>query len=68
VRKMNRIPFGMHFAEEAPDMRIEGRYDEKLDMWVDENRIPNLIAAGTATGSNASTGALYETDLNEDYD
>ncbi len=61
-------PVGMAFMEKAPDGRIPGSYDEKLHLWVDADGKPALLDASTATGSNASTGASNETDMNEDFD
>ena len=62
------LPVGMRFMEPVPDCRVAGSYDEQRYMWVDASGSPSLLAAATVTGSNASTGAVNETDMNEDYD
>ncbi len=63
------MPVGFLFMETAPKHMVPGAYNPKTSMWENDGCPSHkILAAGTATGSNASTGAAYETDANEDYD
>lgn len=62
------MPVGMRFMEAVPDCPVSGAYSEERRMWLGGDGKPAIPSAVTVTGSNATTGASQETDVNEDYD
>lgn len=64
------LPVGMRFMEPVPGLSpsLSGHYDERRHLFVNEEGLAVLAHDATATGSNASTGASFETDVNEDFD
>jgi len=65
----NPMPVGFGFMEKAPFFKMPGSYNSKNEMWQGPNgELSHVLASTTATGSNCSTGASQESDVNEDYD
>lgn len=62
------LPVGFRFMESTPHVRIPGAYNPETKMWEFHGQPSHVLMSGSATGSNASTGAAVETDINEDYD